>query len=88
MKSRFIYITLFICFSAAAQTVTVTGVVEDMNGAGPIIGATVMEKGTSNGTITDIDGRFSLEVRQGATVEVSYMGYLTKSFSAKRESSA
>jgi TonB-linked SusC/RagA family outer membrane protein len=53
----------------------VTGTVFDSSGE-TIIGANVVEKGTSNGNITGIDGRFSLEVRPGAVLVVSYVGYL------------
>lgn len=52
----------------------VTGRVLDAKGE-PIIGATIMEKGTSNGTITDFDGNFILEVSDGAPIEISYIGY-------------
>jgi len=54
----------------------VTGVVNDA--MGPVIGASVMEKGTSNGCVTDLDGNFSLSVSPGATLVVSYIGYLTQ----------
>lgn len=53
---------------------TVTGVVKDQNGD-PIIGANVIEKGTTNGVITDIDGKFSLIVSDKAVIQVSYIGY-------------
>jgi TonB-linked SusC/RagA family outer membrane protein len=53
---------------------TVTGIVTDTGGE-PVIGANVMEKGTTNGTITDMDGRFSLEVKPEAILVVSYIGY-------------
>lgn len=52
----------------------VTGVVTDADGE-PIIGASVVEQGTSNGTITDLDGKFVLEVNAGATLNISYIGY-------------
>ena len=55
----------------------IRGVVLDHNGE-PIIGANIVEKETTNGTITDIDGNFSLEVPQNGTLIVSYIGYLTK----------
>lgn len=76
------YICILLCFSilcCMAQTVKVTGVVEDVAGAGPVIGATVIEKGTANGTVTDFDGNFELSVPADATLEISYMGYLPKS---------
>lgn len=57
-----------------AQKITVHGYVDDETGE-PLIGATVMEKGTSNGTATDIDGNFTLNVAPDATLVVSYVGY-------------
>ena len=55
----------------------VTGRVVDNNGEA-VIGASILEKGTSNGTITDYDGNFSLEVHGNATLEVSFVGYKTQ----------
>lgn len=60
----------------AQQTQRITGVVVDLATGEPIIGANVLVKGTSNGTSTDIDGNFSLEVPAGATLMVSYIGYI------------
>lgn len=60
----------------------VRGKVTDASGE-PVIGATVMEKGTTNGTITDIDGNFELNVAEGATLEISYVGYQTTSIPAR-----
>lgn len=68
--------TVFFLFSvigAHAQSV-VTGSVKDGSGE-PIIGATIMEKGTSNGGVTDLDGSFSIKVGDHATLVVSYVGY-------------
>lgn len=68
--------TVFFVFSvigAHAQSV-VTGSVKDGSGE-PIIGATIMEKGTSNGGVTDLDGNFSIKVGDHATLVVSYVGY-------------
>lgn len=68
----------------AEQTIKVKGVVKDA--AGPVIGATVMEKGTpNNGTVTDIDGNFTLTVKSGATLVISYVGM--KSVEVKASSS-
>lgn len=54
------------------------GVVKDTMGE-PVIGASVVVKGTTNGTITDIDGNFSISgVKKGATIEVSFVGYVTQ----------
>ena len=61
---------------AVQQTRKVTGVVNDA--MGPIIGASVKIKGTTTGVATDFDGNFSLNVQPGATLVVSYIGYVTK----------
>ena len=58
------------------QSITVNGVVVDAAGE-PVIGASVMEKGTTNGTITDLNGKFALQVKAGATLRVSFVGYQT-----------
>ena len=55
----------------------IKGVVRDETGE-PIIGANVIEKGTSNGLITDLDGAFSLEVKPGSTLVISYIGYISQ----------
>lgn len=58
--------------------VTVKGVVKDANGEA-IIGASVIEKGNAkNGTVTDIDGNYTLKVKRGATLTISYIGYVNK----------
>lgn len=71
--------TLFLsmlCLVAFAQTAT--GLVKDKTGE-PMIGVNVLVKGTTNGTITDFDGKFSIpDVPSNATLVVSYIGYLTK----------
>ena len=54
----------------------ITGTVVDAQG--PVIGASVVEKGTTNGTVTDFDGNFSLSVNPGATIVVSFIGYETQ----------
>ena len=59
--------------ASVQQTKQATGHVTDSQG--PLIGATVMEKGTNNGTVTDFDGNFSLNVKPGATLVISYVGY-------------
>ena len=60
-----------------AQTKTITGVVVDATGE-PVIGASVLEVGTTNGTITDVDGNFTIQVPVGAKLDVSYIGYKTQ----------
>ena len=60
--------------SSSQQKKTITGTIVDLSGM-PVIGANVMVKGTTNGTITDMDGKFSLEIASGATLMVSYIGF-------------
>ena len=55
------------------QAKKVTGNIRDSQG--PLIGTTVMEKGTTNGVVTDLDGNYTIEVKPGATLVVSYVGY-------------
>ena len=58
---------------AVQQAKKITGIVRDSYG--PVIGANILIKGTSNGVITDIDGKFTLEVEPGATLVITYIGY-------------
>ena len=77
LKGRFLVtavMLLTLAFPALAQNITVKGDVVDEHGE-PLIGATVMEKGTSNGTAADIDGNFQLNVKPNSTLVVSYVGY-------------
>jgi TonB-linked SusC/RagA family outer membrane protein len=69
---------------AVQQSKTVSGTVVDANG--PVIGATVLEKGTTNGTVTDIDGNFTLNVQPGATLVISYVGYKTQEIAVGNQS--
>lgn len=62
---------------AYAQSITVKGTVKDNTGE-PVIGASVVQKGTSNGIVTDIDGNFSLNVPSNSTIVVSFIGYKTQ----------
>lgn len=57
-----------------AQNTTVTGLVTDSNGD-PLIGVTITEQNSTNGTVTDVNGNFSLKCRKGATLKFSYIGY-------------
>ena len=58
------------------STKKITGTVSDAQG--PVIGASVVEKGTTNGVVTDFDGNFTLNVKPGATLVISYIGYTTQ----------
>lgn len=67
---------MFLSISMMAQKVPVSGTVSDQTG--PVIGARVIEKGTTNGTMTDNDGHFTLTVSKGAVIEISSIGYKTQ----------
>lgn len=69
-------ILMFLSISMVAQKVPVSGTVSDHTG--PVIGASVIEKGTTNGTMTDNDGHFTLTVSKGAVIEISSIGYKTQ----------
>ena len=62
-----------------SSTYKVTGVVKDINGES-VIGASVLEKGTTNGIITDIDGNFTLSVHPNSTLVISFIGYASQEF--------
>lgn len=65
------------------QTQIVYGLVVDVNGE-PVIGASVVEKGTTNGGITDINGKFTLNVKPGSTLQISFVGYQTQEVKATK----
>ena len=67
---------------AAMAQITARGTVTDAADGEPIIGASVLEVGTTNGTITDFDGNFTLVVKNGAKIAISYMGYKTQELTA------
>lgn len=73
----FIALLLLTPLLAFGQTTNVTGVVKDATG-NPIIGASVLEIGTSNGAITDLDGHYQIKVSEKAKLRISYVGYKTQ----------
>ena len=79
-KGSFTVLFAFTAFGshAFAQTVTANGKVIDVNGE-PLIGVGVLVTGTTAGTVTDLDGNFSIPVASGATLEFSSIGYATQS---------
>ncbi len=85
MKKRVLwlrYLFLVVTFACAsvvyAQEVALTGLVTDASDGSSIPGVTVVIKNTTNGTVTDIDGKYSLKVHPGAVLVFSYVGYETK----------
>ena len=81
---RAVCMSLLLMFGVAAfaQT-TVQGTVIDAANGEPIIGASILEIGTTNGTITDFDGNFEIKVANGAKLQFSYMGYKTQELAAQ-----
>ena len=75
------FLLMLLCVTLSAQT-TITGTVVDETGEG-VIGATVKEKGTSTGTVTDFDGNFTINVKSGAMLVFSYVGYQTQELPAQ-----
>lgn len=67
--------------SQQSAKITTQGTIVDAQGE-PLIGVSILEVGTTNGTITDIDGKFTLQVASGATLEISYIGYKTQQLAA------
>ncbi|MBI9033610.1 MAG: SusC/RagA family TonB-linked outer membrane protein [Bacteroidales bacterium] len=76
-KMRVFLLVIFalISFTGYSQTIKISGTITDATDGSPLIGATVLEKNTSNGTVTNLDGLYSLEVKQGAFLVFSYIGY-------------
>ncbi|MDE5849110.1 MAG: SusC/RagA family TonB-linked outer membrane protein, partial [Muribaculaceae bacterium] len=79
---RYMMLLAFVLSGMAAQAAIVKGTVTDEAGE-PLIGATVMVAGSSNGTATDFDGNFSIDVEQGKTLKISYIGYLSQDVKVK-----
>ncbi len=71
-------------FCSFAEKKRITGTVSD-DGNSPIIGANIVELGTTNGTITDVEGNFSLDVKEGAILQISYIGYLAQEINTEEK---
>ena len=75
------FVAVFVMFvlglTANAQQISVSGVVKDAANGEPILGASILEKGTSKGIITNLDGQFTISVPTNATLVVKYLGYLS-----------
>ena len=82
MRKTFFTWLLMVVLAVPVMARPASGVVIDQATGEPIIGASVLEKGTTNGTITDFDGNFSLDVADGATLEISYVGYASQAVSS------
>lgn len=81
-KAIIMIVCLLSCLQLAAQTKAISGKVIDSTGES-VIGASVLEVGTTNGTITDIDGNFSLNVNPAGKIQISFIGYQTQVIEVK-----
>ncbi len=78
MKRRFYLLCglLFLCGSIAlAQTVSVSGTITDADGGTGLPGVTILEQGSTNGAVSDLDGNYYLTVNLGATLQFSFTGF-------------
>ena len=83
LKRLFLSLMLILTSTIMYAQAEISGTVVDATGE-TVIGATVMEKGTSNGTITDFDGNFKIKVKEGTILVFSYIGYKTEELPAKQ----
>ena len=83
-QTRLLFLAFLMgAFSIVHAQVNVTGTVTEAATAEPIIGASVVEEGTTNGTITDFDGNFTLTVKEGTQLTISYVGYQSQTLPAQ-----
>ena len=88
LKPKSLFLLVMLCLVpiwAMAQSRTVKGVVKDAAGE-PIIGASVLQKGSTNGIITDLDGNFTLQISGDPVLVVSYVGYVSQEIPTRGKS--
>jgi TonB-linked SusC/RagA family outer membrane protein len=83
LKKLILSLTVLLTSTIVYAQTQISGTVVDATGEA-IIGATIMEKGSSNGTITDFDGNFTIKVNEGTTLVISYIGYDSQELPAKK----
>lgn len=82
LKAMLLLVGLFLSVGLSAQQLAVKGLVKDATGE-PVIGANVVVKGTSNGTITDVNGNFTLQAKRGDVIVISFIGYKSQEVPAQ-----
>ncbi|MDD2602346.1 MAG: carboxypeptidase-like regulatory domain-containing protein, partial [Prevotella sp.] len=82
-KVKILLVMLFLCVGTAMAQVKVTGSVTSQDDGQPVIGASVIVQGSKTGTVTDVDGHFSLEVPENSKLVFSYVGMETQTLTAK-----
>lgn len=83
-KTLAVLIVNMLCLVAFAQERQITGIVVDGYDV-PIIGANIVELGTTNGVITDLEGRFSMNVQSGSKIQISFIGYVTQTITVNSQ---
>ncbi|MBP1676378.1 MAG: TonB-dependent receptor plug [Bacteroidetes bacterium] len=87
MKRKIFFLTVLLLFGvyfvSAQQNLSVSGVVTDASDGSPLLGVSVQVKGTSTGTVTDLDGKYSINVHQGSVLVFSYIGMEKQEISVK-----
>lgn len=84
-KILLFYFFFFLPLTLFGQKISLTGTITDVAGE-PIIGATIMEQTTTNGTLSDLNGKYALIVDSNSTIEISYMGYVSQQIPIKSRS--
>ncbi|MCX6247841.1 MAG: SusC/RagA family TonB-linked outer membrane protein [Bacteroidetes bacterium] len=84
IRNSFLVLTLLICsVSLMAQNVDISGTITELSTGMTIVGATVVQKGTTHGTVSDVNGKYKLTVPKGSVIVYSYVGYMKKEATAK-----
>ncbi len=87
MRQLLLYVFILVVGSISAEQFKLTGTLVDAYDKAPLIGGTVVIKGTDRRACTDLDGNFSIEVEKGDTIKFSYVGYFTKEIEILNDSS-
>ena len=83
MKNKTFLLVLAVALFSATMNAQITGTVLEASTDFPVIGASIVEVGTTNGVITDFDGNFELNVSEGTQIQISYMGFQAQTLAAK-----
>lgn len=81
----YVFFNVFLVCSVLAQNVNVRGRVFDKTTGEPLVGVTILQKGTSNGGVTNLEGNYTLNVPVGSVLEFKYIGYLATTFDSERK---
>ena len=84
-RIRLILLLAVVSLSLSAQEIIVKGKVMDAQDKSPLMGVTVMEKGTNNGVVTEMNGEFKIKIRKGKILQFKYIGYKLKEVRAESE---